>query len=186
MVKVNEVSLPMEQAAGQAIELAKQYPAETLILGYCVYRMYQRYGGGGSCCKAEFDVLQNHTHEPKGTKLAAIFEPMFNMREVCKECALLEQHLNRRSMNCHDCIRKHFLTIEGLCEEAISLDKQNQYVHITGGLPQQVRKLISEYKVAYSNKDEVRYAGLKDVAKGVRLIRKKLTPFTFFHGMKCD
>jgi hypothetical protein len=47
---------------------------------------------------------------------------MFNIREVCKQCLLLEDHLNNSKKRCQDCIRKHFLTIDGFLEEAISLE----------------------------------------------------------------
>jgi hypothetical protein len=56
-------------------------------------------------------------------KLYPVLDPRFNMREVSKQCLLLEDHLNNDRKRCFDCIRKHFLIVDGLLEEAISLEK---------------------------------------------------------------
>jgi hypothetical protein len=65
---------------------------------------------------------------PPSTKVSGglmpVFEPAHNMREVCKQLCLLEDHLHQTDKRCADCIRKHFLTIEGLIEEGIGLDKE--------------------------------------------------------------
>lgn len=50
--------------------------------------------------------------------LLPLTDPWFNVREVCKELCLLEQHLVEEGRRCMDCIGKHFLTAEGLCDEA--------------------------------------------------------------------
>lgn len=57
--------------------------------------------------------------------LFPILDPRFNMRESAKQCLLLEDHLNNKQKRCVDCIKKHFLIIDGLLEEAISLEKDN-------------------------------------------------------------
>ena len=57
-------------------------------------------------------------------ELYPIMSPKFNLREICKQIVLLEDHLNQVKKRCPDCIRKHLLTIEGLFEEAISLDTE--------------------------------------------------------------
>lgn len=54
--------------------------------------------------------------------LLPIMHPLFNLREACKHLALLEDHLNQPRKRCPDCIRKHFLTLEALFEEGVSLD----------------------------------------------------------------
>ena len=51
-----------------------------------------------------------------------IFSPQFNMREVTKQCLLLEDHLNNVEKQCPDCIRKHFLIIDAYLEEAVGLE----------------------------------------------------------------
>jgi len=52
-----------------------------------------------------------------------IFEPLHNAREIAKQLVLLEDHLAHPSRRCHDCIRKHLLTAEGLADEAVTLDE---------------------------------------------------------------
>jgi hypothetical protein len=59
--------------------------------------------------------------------LLPVLDPRFNMREICKQSVLLEDHLFQKEKRCHDCIIKHFLTIEGLAEEAVTLDKEHKY-----------------------------------------------------------
>ena len=67
--------------------------------------------------------------------------PLYNLREICKQCALLEDHLNNKRKRCEDCIRKHFLTIEALFEEAISLDNERKWTDLTDGKADLVRVL---------------------------------------------
>ena len=57
--------------------------------------------------------------------LLPIMDPLFNLREACKQSALLEDHLNQPRKRCPDCIRKHFLTLEALFEEAVSLSSED-------------------------------------------------------------
>ena len=60
-------------------------------------------------------------------ELLPVFSPLFNMREICKQVVLLEDHLNNPRKRCPDCIKKHFLTIEAFFEEAVSLDKLQKF-----------------------------------------------------------
>jgi hypothetical protein len=55
--------------------------------------------------------------------LYPVLDPTFNMREAAKQCILLEDHLNNLKKRCNDCIRKHFLTVDGFLEESVSLEK---------------------------------------------------------------
>lgn len=54
--------------------------------------------------------------------LHPILDPRFNLREVAKQALLLEDHINNTKKRCFDCIRKHFLVVDGLLEEAVSLE----------------------------------------------------------------
>lgn len=45
----------------------------------------------------------------------------FNLFEIAKQAALLEMHFAFPNCACNDCILKHLLTIEGLCEEMVNL-----------------------------------------------------------------
>lgn len=56
-------------------------------------------------------------------KLLPVLRPSQNMRDIIKQLALLEDHLYHPQKRCPDCIRKHFLTIEGLAEECATLCK---------------------------------------------------------------
>lgn len=59
-------------------------------------------------------------HASKRT-LLPVMRPAQNMREIVKQMILLEDHLFQQCKRCPDCIRKHFLTIEGLAEECGTL-----------------------------------------------------------------
>jgi hypothetical protein len=65
---------------------------------------------------------------PKATmkrrrRLLPVLRPAQNMRDIIKQLAMLEDHLFHPEKRCTDCIRKHFLTIEGLAEECVTLCK---------------------------------------------------------------
>lgn len=77
---------------------------------------------------------------PSNGRLLPVMDPEFNLREICKQIILLEDHLCHQEKRCTDCCIKHFLTIEALAEEAITLDKNNKYTHINT-LPEKVRRL---------------------------------------------
>lgn len=96
--------------------------------------------------------------------------PLFNLREICKQCALLEDHLNNPRKRCHDCIRKHFLTIEGLFEEAVSLDKDRKWSKLTDGKADYVRRLQERW---------IDGTDCRDIAQSLREVRKDFAPECF-------
>ncbi len=77
-------------------------------------------------------------------KILPVLEPRFNMREICKQTILLEDHLFQEEKRCQDCIYKHFLTIEALAEEAITLDKENKHPELKE-LPTKIRAIEKKY-----------------------------------------
>lgn len=77
-------------------------------------------------------------------KLLPVMDPKFNLREICKQCILLEDHLSHNEKRCFDCCVKHFLTIEALAEEAITLENQPHCEKILN-LPSRVRSLQSKW-----------------------------------------
>ena len=77
--------------------------------------------------------------------LLPIMHPLYNLREICKQMALLEDHLNNERKRCQDCIRKHFLTIEALFEEAISLDNKGKWSDKTEGKADEVREFQTRW-----------------------------------------
>jgi len=95
-----------------------------------------------------------------------LMDPLFNMREMCKEFTLLEDHLNQPDMQCHDCINKHLMKCEALAEEALSLDNQNQYPFIKA-IPNMIRGW---------HKHVLDGGPLEDLASAIRSVRKELTP----------
>ncbi|KAG5183094.1 hypothetical protein JKP88DRAFT_273069 [Tribonema minus] len=84
-------------------------------------------GGGGAAditaepAVAEEYLLAGNLLERKHVDLVPIMRPQQNMRDVVTNMALLETHLFNAAKNCHDCIRKHFILIQGYLEEALSL-----------------------------------------------------------------
>jgi len=109
----------------------------------------------------------------KDMGLLPIMSPLYNLREITKQMALLEDHLNQPRKRCPDCIRKHFLTIEALFEEAVSLDKDFQYCEILEGKAQVMRDLQEEW---LDNDDDRSYLQL---AQSIREIRKEFAPLCF-------
>jgi hypothetical protein len=103
------------------------------------------------------------------TNLHPILNPTFNMREVAKQCLLLEDHLNNIKKRCYDCIRKHFLIIDALLEEAVSLenniDKRDYYrnLYLTWV------KLEKNYA---QNQNDSKH--LDEISKKIRIFRKPL------------
>lgn len=106
-----------------------------------------------------------------------VMNPLFNLREVCKQSALLEDHLNNRRKRCPDCIRKHFLTIEGLYEEAVSLDKEYEYDEHLDGKAELMRSLQGRWLDA---KDTDSYHdACRQISQELRVIRKDFAPLCF-------
>ncbi len=101
--------------------------------------------------------------------LYPILDPKFNMREAAKQCLLLEDHLNNTKKRCFDCIRKHFLIIDGFLEEAISLEKNNNernyYRHLYLNWVK-IEKLYAKNPLDDNNLD--------NVSKNIRFFRKPL------------
>lgn len=102
--------------------------------------------------------------------LLPIMHPLYNMREVCKQTALLEDHLNNERKRCTDCIRKHFLTIEALLEEAVSLDNKAKWSDLLDGKVELVRDCQARW---IDGEDPC------DIAQDLRVVRKELTPECF-------
>lgn len=118
------------------------------------------------------ETKENNQNSEKCTScnsLLPVMNPLFNMREICKQSILLEDHLFQKEKRCHDCICKHFLTIEALAEEAITLDKEHQHPELQK-IPTEIRSISKEY---LNNQDK------QDLACGqagqrLRKIRKSL------------
>lgn len=112
----------------------------------------------------------NRRRADEKLSLLPIMHPLFNMREVCKQTALLEDHLNNERKRCMDCIRKHFLTIEALLEEAVSLDNKAKWADLLDGKVE----LVRECQARWIDGEEP-----CDIAQDLRAVRKELTPKCF-------
>lgn len=108
-----------------------------------------------------------------GTNLLPVLDPVFNMRQICKQCVLLEDHLSMPRMQCRDCIMKHFLYLEGYAEEAITLDKDSKYLHKLKSIPDEIRRMQDRF-----NADEDYHA----IAQDLRKLRKRLIHDCFNMG----
>jgi hypothetical protein len=101
--------------------------------------------------------------------LLPVLRPQHNMREIIKQLALLEDHLHQPVKRCRDCIRKHFLTIEGLAEECGSLCKPDAI------LPES-RKIASTARVLQHawEQDPTNPRMAEHIAAKLRKMRKTL------------
>jgi len=106
-------------------------------------------------------------------ELYSILDPRFNLRECAKNMILLEDHLFHKGKRCKDCILKHLLTIEGFLEEAITLDKNQEYIIQTQDTIDKFRILFKEIgkkikEGTLTDKD------CCDLAQHIRVLRKPL------------
>lgn len=101
--------------------------------------------------------------------LLPIMEPAYNLREICKQLILLEDHLFHPRKRCLDCIRKHLLTAEALAEEAVTLDVDGSTRESTDGLADQIREFWNA--VQDVPEEDGSYI---EVAQAVRDLRKGL------------
>jgi len=108
--------------------------------------------------------------------LLPVLDPMYNMREMCKQIILLEDHLFQKQKRCHDCICKHFLTIEALAEEAVTLDKDHKYTKELSDLPQKIRGIARKY---IKNHEDAKQPSV--TAQELRGIRKGVMQKCFKH-----
>ena len=103
--------------------------------------------------------------------------PLYNLREICKQIVLLEDHLNQPRKRCPDCIRKHFLTIEALFEEAVSLDKELKYTEVLDNKAEEIRKLQSVWLDTRESEHAHRFYLI--LAQALRVLRKSFAEHCF-------
>ena len=155
-----------------------------IILAFCVFTSYKNtldnnyYDIKESFSNLNNNKITNNTITQNkcssksscgDEKLHPILNPEYNMREVSKQCLLLEDHLNNTKKRCYDCIRKHFLTIDGFLEEAVSLEKDNIKRKYYRDLHLQWIKYEKQF--AKNSKDS---NNLDNVSKEIRIFRKPL------------
>ena len=122
-------------------------------------------GSGGKCSGGCSGGVSESSGD--GAGLLPIMDAKFNLREICKNCLLLEDHLISPRKRCQDCIRKHFLIIEGLGDEARTLDKGGVYKQDLDKVSSVIYKLQKDY---IGGRD----MGL--IGQDLRQVRKGLVP----------
>lgn len=118
----------------------------------------------------------------KHVALLPVMDPRFNLREICKQCVLLEDHLTHEEKRCTDCCTKHFLTIEALAEEALTLDSEHILSSDVQLLPAKIRALEREWL------DNPSPETCTDISQKLRKIRKtyQQNSFNMMDGKGCD
>lgn len=144
-----------------------KYPLYVLS-AYMLWRWITRNGKGCVWCMALPHYSDGCIHD--------LTHPLYNAREASKQILLLEKHLFDPKERCTDCIRKHFLTIEGLIEEAVTLDRGKAY-HFIHTMPPKIRRLEKAY---------VDGIAPDKVAQGLRVVRKQLVEHSFVSGLSCS
>jgi len=96
-----------------------------------------------------------------------VHDPVFNIREIVKQMILVEDHLTHRNKICGDCIRKHFLTIEALAEEATCLDVGR----IFGNSPDAIAATARSWMEAF-----LKGCDNRALAEKIRQLRKSICP----------
>ena len=101
-------------------------------------------------------------------QLDPVYDPYYNLREVCLECVALEQHLSEPRKRCYDCIGKHFWTIEKLLKESVGID---QVAGFPGDDVMQLANAVKNLRAAaMGGGSPVR------ISQAIRMMRKGLTP----------
>lgn len=107
------------------------------------------------------------------SEVAYLMDPKYNLREVAKQLILLEDHLFQTEKRCLDCISKHSMTIEGLLEEAITLDKKQEHSteinHLLQNIKPLTTKIIKDMKTGTATPSS--YA---ECAQQLRSLRKPI------------
>jgi len=106
-------------------------------------------------------------HQHSDATLLPVMDPLHNLREICKQCILLEDHLVQPPKRCTDCIAKHSLFIEALGEEAVALDKNADHLELTATIAPTIRAI---YKRILNGEDK------HMLSQEVRAMRKRLVP----------
>ena len=156
-------------------KLTNQKPSENKKINYNIYELDNDESKISKDVKDKISKCMSCTSTQAGSNrckstgpLLPVMDPRFNMREICKQSVLLEDHLFQKEKRCHDCIIKHFLTIEGLAEEAITLDKEHKYPELND-IPPKVRKIEKKYIDNYKDPKQPAI-----IAQELREIRKNM------------
>ena len=106
------------------------------------------------------------------TTLLPIMDYGYNIREMIKNCILLEDHLIHPEKRCNDCCVKHFLFLEALAEEARTLDKDNTMSPELRQAPDFFRNCQYQYYALSENPDGASDSQYNHIAQQLRNFRK--------------
>jgi hypothetical protein len=106
---------------------------------------------------------------PNNSKLDPVMDSRLNFYDICMECCLLQQHLINPRRRCRDCIRKHFLTITGLLNEARCLKNSDM---ISKKLDTDICSLVKQIQ-QWHKEFEMGHNPTK-LSQNIRQFRKKL------------
>jgi len=94
----------------------------------------------------------------------------FNVREIVKQMLLLEDHLYHPAKRCQECIAKHFLMVEALAEEGVTLESEDKSIHdILKAVAIFMRKMLESYQRVRSHETSV-----MNIVSNIRILRKYL------------
>lgn len=100
--------------------------------------------------------------------LDPVTDPHYNLRQCAKDMMLCEEHLSVANKRCYECIQKHFMRIEALLEEALTLDKGGE---LPASVSDMVRVVTSLHDAAMGGADPER------LAQDLRKLRKAITKY---------
>ena len=112
-------------------------------------------------------------------KLYKILDPKFNLREVAKNCILLEDHLFHYGKRCSDCIKKHSLMIEGFLEEGLTLDKNREHTDEFTELIKEFREIFKKLFQELTD-GTITDSECIEFAQEIRKLRKPLLKYATF------
>lgn len=102
-----------------------------------------------------------------------LMDPKHNLREIAKQMILIEDHMAHDRKRCVDCITKHYLMVEGLLEEAITLDKKNEHTD-------EIRSIINKIKpvmmgiIEKIKQSKIKEEDYQEACQILRTIRKSI------------
>jgi len=114
--------------------------------------------------------------------LLPVLDCRFNLREICKQSILLEDHLSHKEKRCTDCCVKHFLALEGLCEEAVTLDKDGTHQTTISELPQKIRELQKKW---YEDPEKNAHYCSQELRKLRKQFQIDVFPIAFHQNQGC-
>ncbi|MEM2613619.1 MAG: hypothetical protein QXO15_05240 [Nitrososphaerota archaeon] len=95
------------------------------------------------CAKNRTIICETKLEEiPKMNLSFDHHDARFNLLEIAKQLALLEEHYSREEMRCGDCMVKHLLLIQGYAEEGLKLEHGEEYAEIF----REAIKIVNEHK----------------------------------------